>query len=840
MTHKRFPRAVQVASWLPLQAGRCVPGEGRGVAAGQLPPDGGRRHQARGLRAGATRLSPSRRSTHASTSWRNVSSLVEAATSGRRGRSDPDTDVQFLRDQLDEPYMRRFPRSGMLRRGYDLDDVDESRRPRARPVQRTATTARRPRTRADGRGSFARPGSNPAAVAMPRKPSTRCWIASWRCCSCSAGSRTAPEVVGRRSRTGAEAEMGDYRATYEQSLREPEQFWRAAAARVTWGRQPVAVLDDSRAPFYRWFPDGELNTCDNALDRHVAAGAATASALIYDSPVTGDAADLHLRASCSTTVARFAGALRSLGRREGRPRRHLHADGARGRHRDARLRPARRGALGGVRRLRRGRARRPHRRRAAQGHRVRVLRHRGQPGRRVQAAARRGARARRRTSPARASSCSARRPRRRWSPAATSTGTSVDGRRRARSIRCRSRRPTRSTSSTRRGTTGEAQGRRARQRRPRGRAALVAWRTSTTSAPATSGGRPPTSAGSSATPTSSTRRCSSARRPCSTRASRSARPTRARSGGSSPSTGVRRCSPRRRRSGRSRRRTPRASTSAAYDLSSAAHAVPGRRAARPGHLRLGDRTSSACRWSTTGGRPRRAGRSRRTCAASSRCRSSPARRRCRCPATTCGCSTRRVRGDRPAPRARSASSCRCRPGTLPTLWRDDDRYVASYLSAFAGYYLTGDGGYVDEDGYLFVMGRTDDVINVAGHRLSTGSMEAVLAGAPGRRRVRGDRRADELKGQVPRGLVVLKAGRRHRPRRAARRAGRGGARRDRRGRVVQDGRRRGRRCRRPGRARSCAGRCAASPTASDEPVPSTIEDAGRARRPSRDSPTPRG
>ncbi len=70
------------------------------------------------------------------------------------------------------------------------------------------------------------------------------------------------------------------------------------------------------------------------------------------------------------------------------------------------------------------------------------------------------------------------------------------------------------------------------------------------------------------------------------------------------------------------------------------------------------------------------------------------------------------------------------PGTLPTLWGDDHRYVAAYLSAFSGYYLTGDGGYLDEDGYLFVMGRTDDVINVAGHRLSTGSMEAVLAEHP--------------------------------------------------------------------------------------------------------------
>jgi propionyl-CoA synthetase len=98
------------------------------------------------------------------------------------------------------------------------------------------------------------------------------------------------------------------------------------------------------------------------------------------------------------------------------------------------------------------------------------------------------------------------------------------------------------------------------------------------------------------------------------------------------------------------------------------------------------------------------------------------------------------------------------PGTLPTLWNDDERYVASYLSAFDGYYLTGDGGYVDEDGYLFVMGRTDDVINVAGHRLSTGSMEAVIAAHPAVAECAVIGVDDELKGQVPRGLVVLKAG----------------------------------------------------------------------------------
>ncbi|WP_432829007.1 propionyl-CoA synthetase [Dactylosporangium sp. CA-092794] len=98
------------------------------------------------------------------------------------------------------------------------------------------------------------------------------------------------------------------------------------------------------------------------------------------------------------------------------------------------------------------------------------------------------------------------------------------------------------------------------------------------------------------------------------------------------------------------------------------------------------------------------------------------------------------------------------PGCLPTLWGDDERYVASYLSAFPGHYLTGDGGRFDEDGYLFVMGRTDDVINVAGHRLSTGAMEEVLAAHPAVAECAVIGVDDALKGQVPRGFVVLKAG----------------------------------------------------------------------------------
>lgn len=98
------------------------------------------------------------------------------------------------------------------------------------------------------------------------------------------------------------------------------------------------------------------------------------------------------------------------------------------------------------------------------------------------------------------------------------------------------------------------------------------------------------------------------------------------------------------------------------------------------------------------------------------------------------------------------------PGTLPTLWGDDARYEASYLCEHPGYYLTGDGGYIDPDGYLFVMGRIDDVINIAGHRLSTGAIEAVVAAHPAVAECAVIGVADEIKGQVPRGLVVLKAG----------------------------------------------------------------------------------
>jgi propionyl-CoA synthetase len=98
------------------------------------------------------------------------------------------------------------------------------------------------------------------------------------------------------------------------------------------------------------------------------------------------------------------------------------------------------------------------------------------------------------------------------------------------------------------------------------------------------------------------------------------------------------------------------------------------------------------------------------------------------------------------------------PGCLPTLWHNDDGFRGSYLNRYPGFYLTGDGGYRDADGYLYVMGRTDDVINVAGHRLSTGEIEEVLASHPAVAECAVIGVRDELKGEMPRGFVVLKTG----------------------------------------------------------------------------------
>ena len=98
------------------------------------------------------------------------------------------------------------------------------------------------------------------------------------------------------------------------------------------------------------------------------------------------------------------------------------------------------------------------------------------------------------------------------------------------------------------------------------------------------------------------------------------------------------------------------------------------------------------------------------------------------------------------------------PGSLPTLWNNDAGYERSYLTRHPGFYLTGDAGYKDEDDYIYIMSRVDDIINVAGHRLSTGAMEEVLSSHPDVAECAVVGVADELKGEVPVGFVVTKAG----------------------------------------------------------------------------------
>jgi len=98
------------------------------------------------------------------------------------------------------------------------------------------------------------------------------------------------------------------------------------------------------------------------------------------------------------------------------------------------------------------------------------------------------------------------------------------------------------------------------------------------------------------------------------------------------------------------------------------------------------------------------------------------------------------------------------PGAFITLWNAEDRFIQSYFSQYPGYYSTSDAGYMDEDGYVYVMSRTDDIINVAGHRLSTGAMEEVLAAHPDVAECAVVGVNDEIKGQVPVGFLVLKSG----------------------------------------------------------------------------------
>src|SRR5690606_198206 len=112
---------------------------------------------------------------------------------------------------------------------------------------------------------------------------------------------------------GNESEgTGAYPSAYQQSIEDPDTFWAEAAKEIDWITPPTTVLDDSNPPFYRWFPDGTLNTCFNALDRHVRDGRGDQVAVYYDSPVT-DTKSQFTYSELLDQVSRFAGVLQSLG-----------------------------------------------------------------------------------------------------------------------------------------------------------------------------------------------------------------------------------------------------------------------------------------------------------------------------------------------------------------------------------------------------------------------------------------------------------------------------------------------------------------------------------------------
>ena len=346
---------------------------------------------------------------------------------------------------------------------------------------------------------------------------------------------------------------GRFAEVHTRSLSHPESFWAEAAEAIHWTKRWERVLDDSNPPSYRWFTGGELNTCYNALDIHVETGRGDQPALIYDSPVTGNKRR-YSYSELRDEVARFAGQCWPGAGGQGRSGHRLHADGPRGDHRDARLRSARGGALGGVRRLRRERARGTHRRCDAGGDRLGIVRHRAGSGGPLQAAARRRHRSRRpqaerlRHPPARNRTMRPRRGTRRR------LGGGHGERRAARLRVGRGHRSPLHPLHLRhhRPAQGRGPGQRRSRRRPqvddeahlRGRARRGVL------------GRVRRRLGGRALLHLLRAAAETETRPSCTRASPSALPTRARSGGCSPSTAYPCSSPRRPRSAQSGSRTP--------------------------------------------------------------------------------------------------------------------------------------------------------------------------------------------------------------------------------------------------------------------------------------------
>ncbi len=547
--------------------------------------------------------------------------------------------------------------------------------------------------------------------------------------------------------------MGAYRQAYERSMHDPEGFWRDAAASVDWARAPDRILDSSAAPLYHWFPDAELNTCHNALDRHVAAGRGDQPALIYDSPVTG-VVRTHTYRDLRDEVALFAGALRRLGVKRGDrvviymamvPEAAV-----------AMLACARLGAVHSV---------------VFGGFGARELAARIDDARpKVIVASSCG------IEPARvvaykpmldaAIAEATHKPeacvilQRSQSAAELRSGRdmtwadAVDGAEPADCAPVAATDPLYILYTS--GTTGRPKG---VVRDNGGHAVALSW--SMPNIFATGPGDVFWAASDVGWVVGHSYIVYAPLLIGATTVLYEGKPVGTPDAGAfwrvvaqhgvntmfTAPTAIRAV----------KKEDPEGKLIAGHDLSRLRLLfLAGERLDPETYAWAGERLGVPVLdnwWQTETGWP---------IAASPR-GLEPLPTKAGSPSVPVPGYRVRVVDETGADVASGEDGSiviqlPLPPGCLPTLWQDDARYVSSYLSAFPGNYLTGDGGHVDADGYLYVMGRTDDVINVAGHRLSTGAMEEVLAAHPAVAECAVIGVNDPLKGQVPRGFVVLKSG----------------------------------------------------------------------------------